>query len=831
MSRSRIDDVRLFISVVHKYTPKDAWVAVSLGTAPSHPRQEWRTVLRQAGDYALIDSIEKADDRLQVYLRITPMAHRPTSGRGLEKDSLGSSVLWVDLDAYGKTDAALKALRASPMPPTLIVKSGNGIHAYWLLSELERDINAVKARNKALKQAYKEFNGDSCFDLARVLRVPGTYNLKGDEPVLAEVVEYHEDRVYQLGDFPEAILDDDDAVQLDASPEPLPDSFEDAIRAKKAKLLHRMVSAEGAPLAASGNVDHSRNDWYVACALLSLGYSQGVVMSVLMHPTWASGEKYRRSRNALYVLKTVGLAARHVQGDIVPAAGDKPNLYLPNGSYDVETLVAKAFELLLQTRDETGSPVIYRNTAGELCELYGDPMTSTPSIRTFNRHSLRRVVQQSIQWFTTSGKQERRPATVPDKVLDTMLARPNEEVPLLYRVVTVPTFVIEDGKLSLLSKPGYHYPSRIYYEPDHIYDDVPDNPSDEQLASAKSWILDELLHDFPFADDASLSHAVALLLLPFVRELIDGPTPFHLIDAPVQGSGKGLCVQALMSVYFGGTLNHTSEASSDDEWRKRLLSLARGGAQYLWIDNITKSMDWSSIAAALTSGSVTERLLGQSQVVTVPLRFAWMGTANNAVMNDDLLRRVAYIRLNWTSKHVEEPKELGPSVFKHFPLLQWARGQRQKLVWSALVMCQGGLRRGKSTANKNSFESWSEIMSTILNGVGINGFLENDRDLREMTMDATGDRVLDTIDAAVKLFGYEKTFTAKELAERMTDPTGDGFLLMPEGIKNPSRFFGIMLSQYRDRVVAGKHVIKRTGSKRDGHKWTILPYQQVQTGD
>lgn len=36
------------------------------------------------------------------------------------------------------------------------------------------------------------------------------------------------------------------------------------------------------------------------------------------------------------------------------------------------------------------------------------------------------------------------------------------------------------------------------------------------------------------------------MLNPFVRDLIDGPTPLHLIEAPVAGTGKGLLASIAM---------------------------------------------------------------------------------------------------------------------------------------------------------------------------------------------------------------------------------------------------------------------------------------------
>jgi len=53
------------------------------------------------------------------------------------------------------------------------------------------------------------------------------------------------------------------------------------------------------------------------------------------------------------------------------------------------------------------------------------------------------------------------------------------------------------------------------------------------------WLFNELLGDFPFVDEASRAHTLALMLEPFVRPLIKGPTPLYLIDAPTRGGPGG----------------------------------------------------------------------------------------------------------------------------------------------------------------------------------------------------------------------------------------------------------------------------------------------------
>src|SRR5215475_1668179 len=120
--------------------------------------------------------------------------------------------------------------------------------------------------------------------------------------------------------------------------------------------------------------------------------------------------------------------------------------------------------------------------------------------------------------------------------------------------------------------PGYHAAARIYYDPKAgaVVPPVPDEPTAADLDRARALVLDDLLVDFPFVSDADRAHAVALFLLPFVRELISGPTPLHLIEAPTMGSGKGLLADALLLPTLGSAPTPMAEASTDEEWRKRI---------------------------------------------------------------------------------------------------------------------------------------------------------------------------------------------------------------------------------------------------------------------
>lgn len=91
-------------------------------------------------------------------------------------------VVWVDIDFKGSTKAeaeVLRSLRTLSYPPSLIVHSGNGFHAYWLLGRKypSTDIEVVnQGIGKELRAALVTV--DSTHNADRFLRIPGSQNLK-----------------------------------------------------------------------------------------------------------------------------------------------------------------------------------------------------------------------------------------------------------------------------------------------------------------------------------------------------------------------------------------------------------------------------------------------------------------------------------------------------------------------------------------------------------------------------------------------------------------------------------------------------------------------------
>jgi hypothetical protein len=335
---------------------------------------------------------------------------------------------------------------------------------------------------------------------------------------------------------------------------------------------------------------------------------------------------------------------------------------------------------------------------------------SVPMLRVFLDHAA-----DFVQVFQTKeGEKVRVPDRPPHDVLESILALPPQGVfPRLTSIRSAPV-LLPDGRL--LATEGYDRASGLLLRLsglDGLRTDMP-------LLEAKAWLLRELLGDFPFADEASRAHTLALLLEPFVRPMIKGPTPLYLIDAPTRGSGKGLLADIACLIASGRKADvMTLVHGNAEEHEKRITALLLAGAPWVLIDNAT-SLISAPLAAVLTATQWRGRRLGKSELVDVPNDATWVATGNNVELSDEIARRTIPIRLD---PGVERPEER--SGFVHPKLLNWVSEHRAILVSACLSLIQVWLEahcpEGKVTLG--SYESWARIMGGVLGVLGVSGFL------------------------------------------------------------------------------------------------------------
>ncbi len=159
-----------------------------------YPRAEVAALLERAGSLASAG--------YDVYFGVQPRVRKG----GKAQDVAAVLALVADLDwgpgkAFVDISAAVCALEAFPVPPSITVLSGGGLHCYWLLSTPAKGAEMKDA--VAVAGRIADFFGvDDVSDLPRILRVPGTKNWKlPEQPRPVELQECYPDRRYALSDF------------------------------------------------------------------------------------------------------------------------------------------------------------------------------------------------------------------------------------------------------------------------------------------------------------------------------------------------------------------------------------------------------------------------------------------------------------------------------------------------------------------------------------------------------------------------------------------------------------------------------------------------------
>jgi hypothetical protein len=183
------------------------------------PSEGWYAIVGikegEATEQYLLETREEVDEQVQdlltrqknVFFGVAKFA----TDEGRKQDNvLAVKALWLDIDCgankaeanpktgrpdgYATQAEALTELRAFVrllgMPKPIVVNSGRGLHVYWPFTDsvTRHEWEPVARRLKQLCVTHNFYADPACFDISRVLRIPDTYNYKGDTPALVTVL-------------------------------------------------------------------------------------------------------------------------------------------------------------------------------------------------------------------------------------------------------------------------------------------------------------------------------------------------------------------------------------------------------------------------------------------------------------------------------------------------------------------------------------------------------------------------------------------------------------------------------------------------------------------
>ena len=137
----------------------------------------------------------------EVYVGVAPRRGNVGTKEGVTR----LFALWADVDFKGHhtSTSRLEQLQGLSWPSSMLVWSGGGYHPYWLLKEPVQGLEELAHAERIMKKIAEGLDGDAVYDRSRILRVPGTFNHKQDEPRLVKLVHHHPEQRYTLDQLEE----------------------------------------------------------------------------------------------------------------------------------------------------------------------------------------------------------------------------------------------------------------------------------------------------------------------------------------------------------------------------------------------------------------------------------------------------------------------------------------------------------------------------------------------------------------------------------------------------------------------------------------------------
>ena len=319
-------------------------------------------------------------------------------------------------------------------------------------------------------------------------------------------------------------------------------------------------------------------------------------------------------------------------------------------------------------------------------------------------------------------------------------------------------------------------------------------------------VLHDLVVDFPFKTAADCENFFGLLLTPLVAPAIDGNRPMHLLNAPLERTGKS----KLVNEVFGGVITGRDTPSMqitdrEEEREKRILAMLLQGETLMHLDNLPAYIDSPALASLLTTSCFLGRILGFSRNVSLPNNLTIVGTGNNVQASGEIAKRVVPIMIEPTDAHPEARTD-----FQHADIRAHVRRQRRIVLECLLGLVENWLAAGqpRHPNRLGGFENWSETVGGILQVNGLRKWRTNEEVWRERA-DPRGQEMAAFVTAWHGAFCCTER-TPKELLELAGKEDLFNSIFAKRTPQAIGAAFGRMLGRHVDRPV-DKWFIRRGG--------------------
>lgn len=219
------------------------------------------------------------------YLPNYPKNYESGTVDGSQIDSW--NYVFVDYDCkttiYPSKDAFIETVATSEIAPTKIVDSGNGIHVYWKVSDLD-----AKSYLRLIRRLTRYFKTDTATNMIfQLMRLPGTTNTKAKDNLVNCVLLYQGTKEYTCEELnkllPVITPEDEEFCEQHYAKtynKEIP-QIDDALPAKFGKFLRE--NGEAKSIWSSTSQDRSKDDFRLGHLMFANGFSKEEAQSVLVN--------------------------------------------------------------------------------------------------------------------------------------------------------------------------------------------------------------------------------------------------------------------------------------------------------------------------------------------------------------------------------------------------------------------------------------------------------------------------------------------------------------------------------------------------------------------
>jgi hypothetical protein len=318
-------------------------------------------------------------------------------------------------------------------------------------------------------------------------------------------------------------------------------------------------------------------------------------------------------------------------------------------------------------------------------------------IRDLNTTQILHLLSLHARW-TTRTEGGIRAVAPPEQIARQVEARGRwPGIQPLHAVVSLP-LLLADGRV--LDSGGYDSTSGLYLHLEQSAAAIPATPSLAEATLAMQSLL-SVVRDFPFETSADKAAWLASLMTPAARYAFEGNAPLFATTGNTPGCGKGILNEVTSIIVTGRPMaimspvgqrgsSAGSDCIDDSEMRKRITAHVRSGTTLVLIDN-AQVVGGNALNALLTCrGRWEDRILGSSEILSMPMVTLWYVTGNNLQLPRETRRRTILIRL-----HSPLADPFHRSDFSQPQLIAWVCSKRQALLRDVLIILRAYIVAGR----------------------------------------------------------------------------------------------------------------------------------------